>query len=392
MALISTAHHILSQAFRFTRFSNVTTRHGRKHGVTASYEINCDVTRISDDTFASFMGSVVLRPCGEHRAARTEGLTALFRCGDGGECREVHALCRGGHSHDAINVSFGGTGPKHVCELLVTVNRQGLVLCRRRASDLVDIAAIVDTGMQSFFRRHRKRLDRSEFKVPAVNPVTAEAETRAIERKREVMTWQEVKEVAMPPDAREKADTVVAFSADSTGSMFAAIEEEYPFVVKKPSFQSFERTVVLHHRQKTWKRCAVYYPIDPNFFPSDLCFWKDESRAEKLLIADWSNDAVHVVRVHRRVSRVSNCLPRCDFSMIFERFLAPGSACLVKPSALDCGMDNELLIGCSNGWVLNYHRTSNSGNEEEDAAAATAAVATAAGETHLRDCYSLISS
>nr|KAG5694326.1 hypothetical protein BaRGS_035194 [Batillaria attramentaria] len=62
--------------------------------------------------------------------------------------------------------------------------------------------------------------------------------------------------------------------------------------------------------------------------------------AEKLVVADYMNDRLHVVRV--------DAAGTCQF----ERYLAAGSGYLVKPTTLNTDVHGNLWIGCANGWVL----------------------------------------
>ena len=102
-----------------------------------------------------------------------------------------------------------------------------------------------------------------------------------------------------------------------------------------------ERTVTLFQRGQS-EPVATYSPPQSQlpFFPTDVCFWRaGQGQEEKLLVADYANDCVHVVDVTHGQLR-------------FERYLAAGCGDLVKPTAFDTDCRGRLWIGCGNGWVL----------------------------------------
>ena len=90
---------------------------------------------------------------------------------------------------------------------------------------------------------------------------------------------------------------------------------------------------------------AVYQPEKSPFAPSDVRFWREgPGGTEKLLIADWHHDDVHVARLS-------------DDGFCFERYLAAGHGDLVKPSALNTDRQGGVWIGCSNGSLLVCQKT-----------------------------------
>ena len=85
-----------------------------------------------------------------------------------------------------------------------------------------------------------------------------------------------------------------------------------------------------------------------------MCFWRaGQGQEEKLLVADYANDCVHVVDVTHGQFR-------------FERYLAAGYGNLVKPTAFNTDCRGRLWIGCGNGWVLKCETVKSFDEESDD--------------------------
>jgi hypothetical protein len=127
-----------------------------------------------------------------------------------------------------------------------------------------------------------------------------------------------------------KTGTMIAFDGSSSGEKFVLVEE-----IKT---ETSATRVVRLYKPDNEEPVATYTPPTKTFEPTDVCFWRFEDE-DKLLIADWQNDAIHVVDTK-------------DDDLKFERYLAPGSGHLFKPTALNLDVEGNVLVGCENGWVL----------------------------------------
>ncbi|XP_076458292.1 uncharacterized protein LOC143292015 [Babylonia areolata] len=147
------------------------------------------------------------------------------------------------------------------------------------------------------------------------------------------------------------------FDADSDGSLFLVINEEETTeptegvfwqedrsLPSKPVADQGEgrkmvvRTVRLYRRNFSNHVDTYKSPLH-HFFPTAVTFWKTE-RQELILIADSTNDCVHVARVNKG-----------EFQ--FLRYLqASGCGDIVRPTALDVDKGGKIWIGCETGWLL----------------------------------------
>jgi hypothetical protein len=106
---------------------------------------------------------------------------------------------------------------------------------------------------------------------------------------------------------------LVAFDGSSSKEKFVLVEEV--------EIRKTKKRIVRLYKLDNKKCLATYTPPTKTFEPTDVCFWHFEDE-DKLLIADWQNDAIHVVDTK-------------DDDLKFERYLAPGSGHLFKPTALN---------------------------------------------------------
>lgn len=124
-----------------------------------------------------------------------------------------------------------------------------------------------------------------------------------------------------------------AFDVDSTGDLFAVVEE--------PNDSNTQRKVrVLFTRPQggTATTDRTYEsPLQP-FQPSDVCFYSTDLK-EALLVADEINDAIHVVIV------------RCG-RLEFVHYLCPECPLLTQPTALTVDNRNRLWVACRGRRIL----------------------------------------
>jgi hypothetical protein len=133
-----------------------------------------------------------------------------------------------------------------------------------------------------------------------------------------------------------KTGRLVAFDGSSSGEKFVFVE--------KIKTRRSKKQVVRLYKPGNQQPVATYTPPNDTFEPTDVCFWHFEDE-DKLLIADWQNDAIHVVDTK-------------DDYLKFERYLAPGSGHLFKPTALNLDGNGNVLVGCENGWILRIEKVS----------------------------------
>ncbi|XP_076446905.1 uncharacterized protein LOC143284132 [Babylonia areolata] len=126
-----------------------------------------------------------------------------------------------------------------------------------------------------------------------------------------------------------------AFDTSDSGRVIALVEN-HSFHLS-PADTGIERRVCLYHNDHS-SPFATYTPEDSSFYPSDVCFWRENDQ-EKLLVADRQNDCVHVVSI-------------LEDEVRFERYLAAGDSRLVRPTALNVDDQGRVLIGCENGSAL----------------------------------------
>ena len=119
-----------------------------------------------------------------------------------------------------------------------------------------------------------------------------------------------------------------AFDVDSTGTLFAVVEE-----LKDTNTH---RKVRMFEKRGTWRPAMDirYKPSTQPFMPSDICFFTpNNSDTEALLVADEVNDAIHVVDVRRGKAE-------------FLHYLCPGHPQLIQPTALTVDSRNRLWVAC----------------------------------------------
>nr|KAG5703265.1 hypothetical protein BaRGS_034176 [Batillaria attramentaria] len=124
----------------------------------------------------------------------------------------------------------------------------------------------------------------------------------------------------------------IAMDVSKDGKLFAILHEG-------------EDHVLIYHQGYTQPVCG-YTGDDPNFKPRDVCFCGLGGK-ERLVVADWQGDSLHVLDVSR-----TGCT--------FLGHLGGGCPLLVKPTALCPDTNGWLWIGCSGGHILTIEEITSS--------------------------------
>ena len=290
--------------------------------------------------------------------AAVDSVTPIYRCGEDASCREVHAICQVGGN---LCVAFGGKAPEYKDEREVTVslwdNKQIGTQVRKirgrityNRSFASGVSYVTDGGLQL------NGISNSSFQLKVF-----------LNKKRAVIGKKE-QFFCMTDYARlhlKGVQTVSAFDANIRGNLFVIIGEGKGSLDSSWTGSDSEgntdgentigkRTVILY-RHGHEDPVATYSPPQQKSFPTAVCFWKpDDSGCEFLLVADWLNDSVDVVRVE-------------NDQVHFVRYLAAGSGDLVRPTVLYVDPDGKnVWIGCENGWVLRCEPGPDGQEEEEE--------------------------
>ena len=332
----------------------------REPKTTTRPGLDCDVSHVKLDDIVCFIGRPVQLTTPSSTAR--EIITQVFQCGKDGACREIHALCA--LDDGDIVAAYGSSAPEYTDEARITFSRSKGFLY----------------GPQKCDRTTFKKYKANKFFMSSVSAGTHMRLNSKSATKLQVQPFVSGKcflaqlTVTSSTPFKTKTDTICllscnmpqAFDASSDEQKIALIqstkatddsnnrgsgdrEEQHREETEASQTQSdsgthlpvTERTVTLFQRGQS-EPVATYSPPQSQlpFFPTDVCFWRAGQRQEeKLLVADYANDCVHVVDVTHGQLR-------------FERYLAAGCGDLVKPTAFDTDCRGRLWIGCGNGWVL----------------------------------------
>ncbi|XP_025080734.1 uncharacterized protein LOC112556182 [Pomacea canaliculata] len=255
------------------------------------------------------------------------------RCGDK-ECCEVHALRQ--KRDESIEVFYGGTGgdfSKERSVIFRSFSRSGVVEYGKRVSPITRIDHILEWEGQE--KRTLASKDAGMYCINQ-NCTTGECFISSVqlEQTDEKETW-----CFGSPLIQPQVNKIHNFDAHKDGMLFAVVDEDKDETSNDESCRKDEentckersRRVVRVYSNKSNKPVATYTPPVQPFFPTDVCFW-----GKKLLISDWLNDCVHVTKVD-------------DNEITFVTYL-PGN--IVRPTALNVDVYNDLLIGCGDGLFL----------------------------------------
>ena len=115
----------------------------------------------------------------------------------------------------------------------------------------------------------------------------------------------------------------IAMDVSTDGQLLAVLEEG--------------RNQVLLYRHGDTEPYAIYRGSGDAFRPLDVCFYFIGGE-ERLVVADWLNDVLHVVDVREGCTLNGHVGGECP--------------ALVKPTALCCDQQGGLWIGCQGGHIL----------------------------------------
>ena len=342
----------------------------REPKTTTRPGLDCDVFHVKLDDIVCFIGRPVQLTTPSSIAS--EIITPVFQCGKDGACREIHALCA--LDNGDIAAAYGSSALDYTDEAKITFNPIIGFLYAPTKCDRITF----------------KKYKANKLFITTVNKGTYVRLNSKSTTKLEVLfvsgkcfLMQQTVTSSTPFDM--KTDTICllscnmpqAFDASSDEQKIALIqstkqtdnsgsgdrEEQRREETEASHTQSdsgthlpvTERTVTLFQRGQS-EPVATYSPPQSQlpFFPTDVCFWRaGQGQEEKLLVADYANDCVHVVDVTHGQFR-------------FERYLAAGYGNLVKPTAFNTDCRGRLWIGCGNGWVLKCETVKSFDEESDD--------------------------
>ena len=359
-----------------------------------------DAGGLKDHHLQLFIGSPVKLQMSN--VAAVDSVTPIYRCGEDASCREVHAICK---TNNSLHVAFGGTAPEYNLESEVQIYLSSMKVYRgvkriaggrftyknlsHRANK---VAYLLGPGEFQLHGISHSSIRLKIFSGKQRGVIIEENKSHCIRVDHRsdhhnfdarISYWDFgtshralAAHSALSPLARcHQADhstlhltgiqTVCAFDANVQGNTFAIVGEDVGNLHSNAPGNNSEgntdgentigkRTVILYRRDHE-DPVATYSPPQQKSFPTAVCFWKpDDSGCEFLLVADWLNDSVHVVRVD-------------NDQLHFVRYLAAGSGDLVRPTALYVDPDGETVwIGCENGWVLRCEPGPNGPEEEQE--------------------------
>lgn len=317
--------------------------------------LHSDFNNNIEDEIRRFIGSPVrlTLPCEKS----DESVSRHIRCGQERECREVHAVRI---RHDQrTDIAFGDTGGEHESETV-----SFLLPCGEELKE-INFGSKVTFLTRHIFLREWKCLKQRVFGSKSDSQFVIRHEIG--EDDCEVFRLgSKINEGKMeiekgPTLFQPKIRRLHNFDANKAGELFAVIDDQAGADEQEDASSEKNKTVTDMDsgasknlgKEKEWaalrvvqlykngqdEAIATYTPPVEPFFPTDVCFWRPNDE-EKLLIADWMNDCVHVVAVAE------------DGTCRFQRYLAAGSGDIVRPTALNTDLEGRLLIGCGTGWVL----------------------------------------
>ena len=340
----------------------------REASTTSRPGLDCDVSSVKLDDIISFIGRPVRLTTAN--VAAKESVTPVFRCGEDGGCREVHCVCvlndgivraTCGCAASAFNDEMRVIHGIHSKNTTVMADRGHRVTYMKYKPDKCFYSPVnFGTDMLSV-RLNSKSTTKHQVRFHSPSGKCFIAHVTVVPniplRVKEIQdcelsanmpyafdTSRDEERFVLVQSMKEK----VAGSSDASKTTDEDKQEETKQAKNThPGRQpSCTRSVSLYQRGRK-DPVSTYSPprLQSPFFPTDVCFWRSDGwQDEKLLVADYANDCVHVVDVQRGEFR-------------FERFLAAGCGDLVKPTTLDTDIKGHVWIGCGNGWVLKCETT-----------------------------------
>lgn len=128
----------------------------------------------------------------------------------------------------------------------------------------------------------------------------------------------------------------IAMDVSKDGQLLAVLEEG--------------RDQVLLYRHGDTEPYALYRVSGDAFRPLDVCFYFIGGE-ERLVVADWLNDVLHVVDVREGCTLIGHVGGECP--------------ALVKPTALCCDLQGGLWIGCQGGHILTLTQPSTTQSDDD---------------------------
>ena len=336
--------------------------------------LDCDVGHVKLDDIVCFIGRPVQLTTPSSIAR--EIITPVFQCGEDGACREIHALCA--LDDGDINAAYGSSAPDYTNEAEITFNTSKGILYGPQKCDKTTFKkykankcfmSSVSAGTHMLLNsksatKLQVQFDvsgkcfLSQLTVTSSTPLKAQRDTICLlscNMPQAFDASSDEQKIALIQSTKATNDSNNRGSGDREEQHR---EETVPSHTQSDSGTHLpvtERTVMLFQRGQN-EPVATYSPPQSQlpFFPTDVCFWRaGQGQEEKLLVADYANDCVHVVDVRHGQLR-------------FERYLAAGCGDLVKPTAFDTDCQGHLWIGCGNGWVLKCEMEKLDDEESDD--------------------------
>ena len=332
----------------------------REPKTTTRPGLDCDVGHVKLDDIVCFIGRPVQLTTPSSIAK--EIITPVFQCGEDGACREIHALCA--LDNGDIVAAYGSSAPEYTDEAKITFNRSSKVVYTQRKCERITLKKYKANKLftssvsnDTYVRFNSKSTTKLQVKfyvwgkcslvqLTVTSSTPFDTKTDAICSLRCNMPHafdasSDEQKIALIESTKATDDSNNRGSGDREEQHRQETEASHTQSDSGTHLPVTERTVTLFQRGQS-EPVATYSPPQSQlpFFPTDVCFWRAGQRQEeKLLIADYANDCVHVVDVTHGQLR-------------FERYLAAGCGDLVKPTAFDTDFREHLWIGCGNGWVL----------------------------------------
>ena len=336
--------------------------------------LDCDVGHVKLDDIVCFIGRPVQLTT-PNSIAR-EIIIPVFQCGEDGACREIHALCA--LDNGDIVTTYGSSAPDYTDEAKITFNRSSNVVYTQRKCERITLKKYKanncfssSVSNDTYVRFNSKSTTKLQVKfyvwgkcslvqltVTSSTPFDTKTDTICSLRCNMPHAFDassDEQKIALIQSTKQTDDSNNSVSGDREEQRRGETVPSHTQSDSGTHLPVTERTVTLFQRGQR-EPVATYSPPQSQlpFFPTDVCFWRaGQAQEEKLLIADYANDCVHVVDVtHGQIH--------------FERYLAAGCGDLVKPTAFDTDCQGHLWIGCGNGWVLKCETVKSDDEESDD--------------------------
>ena len=346
----------------------------REPKTTTRPGLDCDVGHVKLDDIVCFIGRPVQLTTPSSIAR--EIITPVFQCGKDGACREIHALCA--LDNGDIVATYGSSAPDYTDEAKITFNRSKGFLYGPKKCDRITFKKYKantfytsSVSNDKYVHLNSKSTTKLQVKFYVWGKCLLMQQTvtssTPFDMKRDAIcslrcnmphafdASSDEQKIALIQSTKQTDDSNNSGSGDREEQRREETEASHTQSDSGTHLPVTERTVTLFQRGQS-KPVATYSPPQSQlpFFPTDVCFWRaGQGQEEKLLVADYANDCVHVVDVTHGQIR-------------FERYLAAGCGDLVKPTAFDTDCWGRLWIGCGNGWVLKCETVKSDDKESDD--------------------------